>query len=212
MIHHIVDQKKTALILVDLQNDFCHGGTLAVNDADAIIPLANQLQKKFDHVIATQDWHPKDHLSFASQHPGCLLGDVIQLDALPQILWPNHCVQHSRGAELHPLLDTSHIEYIVRKGTNKYFDSYSAFFDNAHLHPTLLAGYLQKKNISRLYIMGLATDYCVKYSCLDAIQLGFEVYCIQDACRGVELNSGDIDRAIAEMKAVGIKFIFSSAV
>lgn len=196
---------KNALIMVDLQNDFCRGGSLAVPDGDAVIPIANQLQSQFDLVVATQDWHPKDHMSFASNHPGKKIGDVIQVHGINQVLWPDHCVQNSKGAEFHPELNTSHIRRIFQKGTDRFVDSYSAFFDNEHLRSTGLADYLSHEGVTDIYIMGLATDYCVKFSCLDAVKLNMKVHVILDACRGVELNSGDIDQAIKEIQKAGIQ-------
>jgi nicotinamidase/pyrazinamidase len=202
---------KKALLLIDLQNDFCLHGSLAVPGGDEVIALANALQPHFDCIIATQDWHPHDHLSFAANHPDKQIGDEIILAGLPQLLWPVHCVQHSKGAEFHPQLNTQKITRIFHKGTEKKIDSYSAFFDNAHLRSTGLGDYLHQQHVKEIYLMGLATDYCVKYSALDAKQLGFEVYVIEDACRGVELKAGDIDRAIMEMKAAGVHFIKSKA-
>lgn len=195
---------KKALIMVDLQNDFCEGGRLAVPQALDVIPLANRLQPCFDIVIATQDWHPEDHMSFASNHPGRQVGEVVAVGSnLAQILWPTHCVQHTSGAALHPALSKSHISQIFQKGTMKHIDSYSAFFDNAHERSTGLADYLRAKQIQQVYIMGLATDYCVKFSVLDALHEGFEVYVIEDACRGVGLQPEDIQQAFNEMHAAG---------
>lgn len=198
---------KTALILVDLQNDFCEGGSLAVKDADAVIPLANELQAYFDLVIATKDWHPSDHTSFAPNHSGKKVGDKIMIEGQQQILWPVHCVQGTKGSDFHPGLDCSLIDEIFYKGTDKNIDSYSAFFDNAHLRATGLADYLRKEEVQSIYIMGLATDYCVKYSCRDAVKLGFNTHIIEDACRGVELKSGDIKAALEEMQAEGVKIV-----
>lgn len=203
---------KKALILVDLQNDFCPGGNLAVPGGDEIIPLANQLQAYFDLVIATQDWHPRDHMSFASSHPGRRVGEKISIKGMEQVLWPIHCVQDSPGAEFHPDLDTRKFSRIFYKGVDKAMDSYSAFFDNAHLRSTGLADYLRSENVEEVYVMGLATDYCVKFSSLDAKQLGFKVLLIEDGCRGVELKSGDIANSLAEMQAAGVELIHSSKI
>lgn len=200
---------KSALILIDLQNDFCKSGSLAVPDGDSVIPLANQLQPCFDLVIATQDWHPGDHISFASNHPGKKIGDMIEVNGVKQVLWPDHCVQGTKGAELHPHLTRTAIHKIFLKGNDKYIDSYSAFYDNAHLRDTGLADYLKDNDIQDVYFMGLATDYCVKYSCMDSAQLGFNTYVIADACRGVELHPGDIDKALAEMRNEGVKMVRS---
>jgi nicotinamidase/pyrazinamidase len=204
--------QKAALILVDLQNDFCSGGSLAVPDGDAIILMANRLQPYFKKVIATKDWHPKDHMSFASNHPGHNVGDIIEVQGIDQILWPDHCVQKSKGAEFHPYFETSHVQHIIYKGTDKTIDSYSAFFDNEHQRETGLSDLLKKEGIHKLYIMGLATDYCVKYSCRDAVKLGFEVSIIEDGCRGVELKPGDVAAAFKEMKEEGVKVVRSSEI
>ena len=198
---------KKALIMVDLQNDFCRGGSLAVPEGDAVIAIANQVQPYFDLVIATKDWHPEDHMSFASNHPGKKVGDVMMVDNLSQVLWPDHCVQESKGSEFHPQLDTSRINKIIYKGTDKKVDSYSAFFDNAHLLATGLIDYLESESVSEIYIMGLATDYCVKYSCLDAELLGFNVHVIKEGCRGVELSPGDVQSALREMESCGVKMV-----
>lgn len=198
---------KKAIIMIDLQNDFCAGGSLAVPDADAVIPLANQLQDQFDLIVASKDWHPHDHMSFAAQHPGYGVGDVVVINDAPQVLWPVHCVQDTKGAEFHSELAVDKIDKVVYKGTDVNIDSYSAFFDNAHLRATGLDDYLVDKQVEDIYLMGLATDYCVKFSALDAVHLGFNVYVIQDACRGVELNPGDITAAINEMQAAGVKII-----
>lgn len=200
---------KSALIMVDLQNDFCLGGSLAVPEGDAVIPAANALAPHFDVVIATLDWHPHDHVSFASNHPGHGVGDVILVDGIPQILWPNHCEQGSNGAALHADLLLPPIDHYVHKGVDSNIDSYSAFFDNEHLRSTGLSDYLQANGITSVYLLGLATDYCVKYSALDARNLGFEVFVIVDACRGVELNPGDVESAYQEMQAVGVKLLYS---
>jgi nicotinamidase/pyrazinamidase len=198
---------KNALLLVDIQNDFCPGGSLAVPQGDQIVPLANVLQEHFDLVVATQDWHPEDHMSFASNQPGHQPGDVIEVAGLSQVLWPAHCIQGSGGAEFHPALQVSRIDKIIHKGADRSIDSYSAFFDNAHLRTTGLADYLQDHSVKSIYLMGLATDYCVKYSCLDAVNLGFDVHLIIDACRGIDLKAGDIDKAIAEMRNLGVKIM-----
>lgn len=198
-----------ALLLVDLQNDFCHGGRLAVPDGDAVMAVANQLLAKFDLVVATQDWHPKDHASFVTNHPGTQPGDVLMIKNIPQIIWPEHCVQDSPGAEFHPDLDTRNIHKVVFKGVNSEIDSYSAFFDNAHLRHTGLDDYLREHQVTEVYVMGLATDYCVKYSCLDAANLGYQVFVIEDGCRGVELQPGDCAAAFKEMQRAGAQIIKS---
>jgi len=198
-----------ALILVDLQNDFCRGGRLEVPDGDAVISVANRLQPFFDLVVATKDWHPADHMSFASNHQEHAVGDSVMVHGIQQILWPDHCVQETRGSDFHPLLDVRRVNQIIYKGIDKTIDSYSAFFDNEHRRETHLNAYLKKEGVKELYIMGLATDYCVKYSCRDAVQLGFVVHLIEDGCRGVELKSGDIATAMMEIKAEGVRIIRS---
>lgn len=193
----------TALLLVDLQNDFCKGGSLAVPQGEEVIPVANQLMPYFSCVIATQDWHPHDHVSFAVNHPGKKVGDIIQVDGVSQILWPVHCVQDTAGAAFFKGLDTSFIQTIIKKGTDKNVDSYSAFFDNQENQSTALPRYLQQNGIKTLYIMGLATDYCVKYSVWDALKLGFEVFVIREGCRAVNLHHDDEEKAYAAMKKAG---------
>src|SRR4051812_1540671 len=163
-----------ALILVDLQNDFVPGGALAVPEGDSIIPLINQLQPRFDIVIATQDWHPADHGSFAANHPGRRVHEVIDLAGLPQVLWPVHCVQNTPGAALVSSLDTSRIARVFQKGTDPAIDSYSGFFDNGHRKSTGLGDFLRDQGVKRVYVCGLATDYCVEFTALDAKQLGFD--------------------------------------
>jgi nicotinamidase/pyrazinamidase len=192
-----------ALIIVDLQNDFLPGGALPVPHGDEVIPVANELQRRFELVVATQDWHPPDHGSFAANHPGKKPGDRIILDGIEQILWPVHCVQNTRGAEFASSFDISRIAHIFHKGTERNIDSYSTFFDNAHRRHTGLAHYLKKRGVKSIYLMGLALDYCVKYSALDARALGLNTHVIVDGCRGIELQPGDIDRALDEMKRAG---------
>jgi nicotinamidase/pyrazinamidase len=201
-----------ALLLIDLQNDFCPGGALAVAEGDQVIPIANQLQFHFSNVIASKDWHPDDHVSFAKNHLHHQFFDVIHLNNMPQILWPAHCVQYSQGSEFHQDLHTTSIQRIIYKGTDKEIDSYSAFFDNAHLKSTDLHVYLQSLGVTDLYIMGLATDYCVKFTALDGIQLGYHVFVIQDGCRGVEQQPGDVDKAWEAMRASGVMLIHSSEI
>ncbi len=202
----------SALILVDLQNDFLPGGALPVPRGDEVIPLTNKLQRHFDLILATQDWHPPDHGSFAANHPGKKPGDRIILDGIEQILWPMHCVQHTHGAEFASSFDTSRIDHVFHKGVGPLIDSYSTFFDNAHRRETGLADYLKKRSIKDIYLMGLALDYCVKYSVLDARHLGWNTHVIVDGCRGIELEPGDISRALDEMKRVGAVLLQSSDV
>jgi nicotinamidase/pyrazinamidase len=190
-----------ALILVDIQNDFLPGGALAVPDGDKVVPVANKVMKEFELVVATQDWHPANHGSFAANHPGKTPGEMIDLNGLPQVLWPVHCVQGTRGAEFGPGLDVGRFTKIFQKGTDPAIDSYSGFFDNGHRKPTGLADYLLEKGVSQVFVMGLATDYCVKFTALDSVQrFGFSTWLIRDGCRGVNLQQGDSDRAIEEME------------
>jgi len=196
-----------ALILVDLQNDFCPGGALAVPEGDQIMPLVNRLLDHFDLGVATQDWHPAEHGSFAANHAGKKPGDSIVLAGLPQILWPVHCVQNTPGAELHPSLDRATLAKIFRKGIDPNVDSYSGFFDNGHRNSTGLGDYLKQQGVDSVYVCGLATDYCVKYTALDAVELGFKTYLIEDASRGVDLRPGDVQKAIQEMRGKGIVII-----
>lgn len=198
-----------ALLLVDLQNDFCQGGALAVDKGDEVIAVANQLMPYFKMIVATQDWHPKNHQSFASQHPTHKVGDTILFHQQPQILWPDHCVQHSHGAQFHPDLNIKKITHFIQKGTNPKVDSYSAFYDNHHLKSTGLTQWLWDHAIQTLYVMGLATDYCVKYTCLDAMQEQFQVYLIVDGCRGVNLKKHDVDNALSDMKKCCVQFVYS---
>ncbi len=201
-----------ALILVDIQNDFVPGGSLAVNEGDRVVPVANALQPKFDLVVATQDWHPSDHGSFATNHPGRRVGDVIDLNGLPQVLWPNHCVQGTAGAAFVPGLDTTRITKTFQKGTDPTIDSYSGFFDNGHRRATGLGDWLKSRGVTDCYLMGLATDYCVKSTALDARQLGFNVWLIEDGCRGVNLKPDDSAKAIDEMRRAGVTVIDAAAV
>ncbi len=200
-----------ALLLVDIQNDFLPGGALGVPDGDRILPLANRLQGRFELVVASQDWHPADHGSFATNHPGKRPGEIIELDGLQQILWPVHCVQDTPGAAFAPGLDTRRFARVFHKGTDPTTDSYSALFDNGHRNATGLGDFLKARGVTDLFMAGLATDYCVKYTALDAVPLGFRVHVIADACRGVNLQPGDVDRALAEMKGAGVEITSSSA-
>ena len=199
-----------ALILVDLQNDFLHGGALPVPDGDQVIPVANRVQKVFPLVVATQDWHPANHGSFAASHPGRKPGEVVQLAGFPQILWPVHCVQGTRGAAFAPGLETERFAKVFSKGASPEIDSYSGFFDNGHRRATGLGDYLRDRGVDTVYVMGLATDYCVKFTALDARTLGLETHLISDGCRGVNLQPGEVDRAIAEMRAAGVREIPSA--
>jgi len=183
----IVLQPTDALLIIDVQNDFCPGGTLAVTNGDAIIPLINALAQKFDHIILTQDWHPTAHISFASTHTNKQPFETIETPYGPQTLWPDHCLQHTPGAAFHPALDIPHVELILRKGFRREIDSYSAFLENDHRTPTGLAGYLSERGLQRLFLCGLAYDFCVRFSALDGKALGFETIVIEDATRPVNL-------------------------
>ena len=196
-----------ALILIDIQNDFIPGGALAVPEGDLIVPVVNRLQPRFEIVVATQDWHPANHGSFAANHPGRKAGDLIDLHGLPQILWPVHCVQGTAGARVAANLDQSRWDRVFVKGTDPAIDSYSGFFDNGHRRATGLGDYLKAQRVTDVYVAGLATDYCVKFTALDAISLGFRTHLIEDACRGVNLHAGDVAKAIEEMKTAGIEII-----
>lgn len=200
-----------ALLLIDIQNDFLPGGALAVPEGDQIVPVVNAIQPRFDLVVATQDWHPADHGSFARQHADRAVGEVIDLHGLPQILWPAHCVQETQGADFPPALDRSRWARIFQKGTDGEIDSYSGFYDNGHRKATGLGDYLRAQGVTEVYLAGLATDYCVKFTALDARQLGFRTHLIADACRGVNLQAGDVERAIAEMEAAGVEITRSAA-
>lgn len=201
-----------ALLLIDLQIDFCPNGALEVKEGDQVIPIANALMPHFDLVVATQDWHPADHGSFAANHPWRKPGQVIDLNGLPQVLWPIHCVQDSYGANFHPKLNQAGITKVFVKGTDPGIDSYSGFFDNGHRKATGLGDYLKEKGVTEVYVMGLATDYCVKFTALDALSLGFQTHLIVDGSRGVNLQEGDVDLAIAEMAEKGVDVVMSADV
>jgi nicotinamidase/pyrazinamidase len=202
-------KKNRALIIIDVQNDFCPGGKLAVTGGDEIIPIINKLSGKFEKIIATQDWHPSNHMSFAVNHPGKKDYDVIDYNAIKQVLWPEHCVWGTRGAEFQPDLDIKNVNLIIRKGSNPWIDSYSAFRENDKKTITGLHGYLKNLQIKENYLCGLALDYCVFYSAMDSRKLGFETYVIIDATRGIDSPGGNIDRALEEMRKKGIKIINS---
>lgn len=201
-----------ALVLVDLQYDFMPGGALAVGRGDETVAVATRLMPQFDIVVATQDWHPRDHKSFAVNNPGKQVGELGELGGLPQVMWPAHCVQGTRGADLHDALERSKITAVFRKGIDAGIDSYSGFYDNGHQKATGLGDWLKQKRVDKLYVLGLATDYCVKFTCLDGRQLGFDVYLIEDGCRAVELAAGDGDKAIAELRAAGVTVLDSGAI
>ena len=199
-----------ALIVIDLQNDFCPGGALAVGGGDEIVPLINRLIAAHDHVILTQDWHPAGHSSFASAHPGQSPFGSVELAYGAQTLWPDHCVQGTHGAEFHATLDWTKAELVIRKGFRPAIDSYSAFFENDRTTPTGLAGYLRERGLTRLTLVGLATDFCVAYSALDARKLGFDTRVLLDACRAIDLG-GSLAGAETEMRQAGVVLMDSGA-
>ncbi|MWB76508.1 bifunctional nicotinamidase/pyrazinamidase [Pseudooceanicola sp. 216_PA32_1] len=192
-----------ALIVIDIQNDFCPGGALAVEGGHAIVPEVNALMAEFDAVILTQDWHPAGHSSFASQHAGAAPYALVEMPYGPQVLWPDHCIQGSHGAAFHPDLTTDRADMILRKGYNPAIDSYSAFYENDHTTPTGLEGYLRSRNITDLTMVGLATDFCVNFSAVDAAKSGFSVTVLQELCRGIDLD-GSLDAALSGMQAAGV--------
>lgn len=200
-----------ALILVDPQNDFMPGGALPVPDGDSVVSVANRLSPLFPLVVATQDWHPPGHSSFASSHPGASVGDIVMLGDTQQVLWPDHCVQQTPGASFHSGLDVVPIGHVVRKGTNPKVDSYSAFFDNDHVSSTGLDIFLRSHGVSELVVLGLATDYCVKATVIDALGLGFGVSVVRDGCRAVDATPGDGERAFQSMADAGARIIDSAA-
>ncbi len=200
---------RTALLVIDVQNDFIPGGSLPVPEGERIVPLINQLALQFQQVVIAQDWHPRGHASFASSHPGRQPYDVIQLPYGEQTLWPDHCVQSSAGAEFHPELDLPHAQLVIRKGCNPDIDSYSAFLEADRRTPTGLAGYLSERGIDTIYMVGLALDFCVMYSALDARAAGFNAVVVLDACRAIDLD-GSLAAAIERMQVAGVKLIQST--
>lgn len=198
------------LLVIDVQNDFCSGGALAVPDGEAVVPVINALADVSKHVVLTQDWHPASHGSFASNHPGKRPYDTVQLEYGEQVLWPDHCVQGTVGAAFHPDLAQDHAQLVIRKGFRAQIDSYSAFFENDRRTPTGLAGYLRERGLSHVVLCGLATDFCVAYSAVDACREGFEATVVEDACRAIDLN-GSLASARATMVEAGVQFISSAA-
>jgi nicotinamidase/pyrazinamidase len=211
-----IDPRTDILGVVDVQPTFMPGGELAVADGDAIIPVINRLLLRFDHAFATQDWHPPGHTSFASTHPGRRIYDTVELSYGNQVLWPDHGIAGTPSAALHPAIDQTRIETIIRKGFRRDLDSYSAFFENDKQTPTGLAGWLRMRGFSRLFLCGLATDFCVAWSAEDAVRLGFTVVIIEDACRGIGLaepyGRTTIDTARDRLTAMGVRFIDSGAI
>lgn len=198
------------LIIVDVQNDFCPGGALAVPQGDAVVPIINRLSTRFDHRVLTQDWHPAGHSSFASSHAGKAPFETADMPYGTQVLWPDHCVQGSAGAAFHADLAVDRAELVIRKGFRPAIDSYSAFFENDRATPTGLAGYLQERGFDRVVLAGLATDFCVAFSALDARRLGFATTVVTDACRAIDLN-GSLAAAMADMTAAGVGFMTADA-
>ena len=200
---------ETALLIIDVQNDFCPGGALAVPDGDLVVPVINAIAPSFGRVVATRDWHPAGHISFASRH-GSEIGTTTQIGGIEQVMWPDHCVQGSRGAEFHPDLDRRPIDLIVHKGVRVDLDSYSAFFENDGRTPTGLQYYLSGLGITSVCICGLATDYCVSFTATDAVRLGLKTHVVSDAVRGVDVPPGNVEKTIHDMKAAGVVFISSA--
>jgi nicotinamidase/pyrazinamidase len=198
-----------ALIIVDLQNDFVPGGALPVPEGNEVVTVVNRLVQLFDLVVATQDWHPPGHGSFAANHPGKKPGEIVDLNGLKQILWPVHCVQQTPGAAFLSGFDRSRVVQVFHKGTDPGIDSYSGFYDNAHRKSTGLGEYLKERRAEEIYLAGLATDYCVKFSAMDAVALGFKTHVIADACRGVNLNPGDVEQALADIQNAGVTLMQS---
>jgi nicotinamidase/pyrazinamidase len=202
----ILPDDNDLLLIIDVQNDFCPGGALAVADGDAVVPVINRLVERFDHVVLTQDWHPAGHGSFATSHPGSAAFEAINMPYGLQTLWPDHCVQGTSGAAFHPQLATDRAELVIRKGFRPTIDSYSAFYENDRRTPTGLAGYLRERGLRRIFLTGLATDFCVHYSAVDARRLGFVTVLVEAGCRAIDL-AGSLDAARAEMNAAGVQRI-----
>lgn len=202
---------KRALIIVDLQRDFCPGGALAVEEGDLIVEPVNRLAPGFDIVVATRDWHPANHVSFASSHPGRSIQETVDADGIAQVLWPDHCVQNSQGASFHPDFDPAPLDLILHKGTQVGLDSYSAFFENDHATPTGLEGYLRGRGVGQLFVCGLATDYCVFFSVMDALKLDFPVTLLTDCVRGVDFPQGNVAQRLQEMEEQEAVLIESDA-
>lgn len=193
----------STLLLIDLQNDFMPGGPLGVAEGDLVVPVANRAMDLVSHIVATQDWHPPDHGSFASQHPNVELGEVFELEGLSQIAWPEHCIQGTAGAAFDDRLHSDRIAHVVKKGMAREIDSYSGFFDNGQKRATGLDEYLKSIDSQELIVMGLATEYCVRFTVLDALRLGYRTTVVLEGCRGVNLTPADVDRAIEEMRQAG---------
>jgi len=203
---------RPALLVIDVQNDFCPGGSLPVPEGDAVVPVINRLLPRFPVVVATQDWHPRDHVSFASNHPGTEPFSTIELQGVAQTLWPDHCIPGTHGAELHAGLDTAPLDLVLRKGMSPQLDSYSAFFENDRRTPTGLAGYLRERGVSEVYLSGLAADVCVYFSALDAARLGLSATFIEDATRGIDAPPGTLAERLEELRRSGVRMIRSGQV
>jgi nicotinamidase/pyrazinamidase len=197
----------SVLLVVDVQVDFCPGGNLSVPDGDKVVPVINRLNQAFQRIVATQDWHPQNHVSFASNHPGSDPFDIIRGKEGEQILWPDHCVPGTPGAEFHPQLDTLCFDLIVRKGTDPALDSYSAFFENDHKTPTGLHFYLEGLKVKSVYLVGLALDVCVYFSAIDALKLDFHTVLVEDACRGIDSPPGSQKARMEEMRKSGVHIL-----
>ncbi|WP_339717582.1 bifunctional nicotinamidase/pyrazinamidase [Cyclobacterium amurskyense] len=206
-----VNKENSALIIVDVQNDFLPGGALAVGKGDEVIPVINKVKDKFDLIVATQDWHPANHGSFAANHEGKKVGESISLNGLDQILWPVHCVENSIGADFHKSLDKQNWREVFKKGSNPVVDSYSGFFDNGRKEKTGLGDFLKANGIENVFVTGLAADYCVKFTVLYALDLGFNTYLIADATKGVNLSPNDTLEAFKEMETQGAILVSSSS-
>jgi len=198
------------LLVIDVQNDFCPGGALAVPRGDEVVPIVNRLAARFRHVVLTQDWHPAGHFSFASAHPGTKPYQTIAAPYGPQVLWPDHCVQATPGASLRPALEIPHAALILRKGMDRAIDSYSAFYENDRTTPTGLGGYLRERGLSRVFVAGLAFDFCVRYSAEDARRKGFAVFVVEDACRSIDVD-GSVAATRASLAALGVASIRAQA-
>jgi nicotinamidase/pyrazinamidase len=198
---------RRALIVIDVQIDFCPGGNLAINDGDKIVPAINSIMDKFDLVVSTQDWHPQSHISFASNHKGKNVYDQIYTNGITQTLWPNHCVQGTSGADFHKDINSNKFNCVIRKGVNPDIDSYSAFLENDKKTETGLHGYLNALKVKDIFLCGLATDYCVYYSAMDAVKYGFNTTLLLNACRGINVPEGSIDKCVKDMEGAGIKVI-----
>lgn len=204
-----IDGKRSAILVVDLQNDFCEGGALAVKGGDQVVVPVNAVLPLFQSIVMTQDWHPKGHVSFASSWPGQNFYDSIEAYGIPQVLWPDHCIQGSEGAAFHPRLETDRASLILRKGSRDKLDSYSCFFENDRTTPTGLDGWLRSLGVSELYLAGLATDFCILFTVNDALRLGYKVRVLEDAVRGVDMPPGGAARSITAMRRDGAVFLMS---